>query len=253
MSSDDTPTTPSTPDDAATAADVVVESEQPKKRTKAGPKSHAAEAKKEKVAPAKANPPRDPRGKKLQKAAAMVEEGKLYPLAEAVALAAKTSTASFDASIELHVRVNQEARGMVTFPKPTGKTITVATVTPEILEELSKGKITFDALLATPAQMPELAKYARTLGPKGLMPNPKSGTVTNDIEKAKAELESGRIEYRTDEGKNVHLVVGKVSSKAEDVVANCETALHAIAAFGIKHVALSATMGPGVAVSWLTE
>lgn len=224
----------------------------PVKRTKAGPKSHAAEEKKKKVVQ-KANPPRDPRGKKLRAAAALVEADKLYSLEEAAALVAKTSVTKFDASVELHVRVSQEARGMITFPKSTGKITKVATITPEVLAELGKGKINFDVLLATPAQMPEIAKFARILGPKGLMPNPKSGTVTTDIDKTKSELEAGRTEYRTDEGKNVHLVVGKVSTKPDDLVANCHTALASLAAFGIRHISLATTMGPGIGVAALTE
>lgn len=224
----------------------------PVKRTKAGPKSHAAEVTKEKVV-SKPNPPRDPRGKKLKTAAALVEAEKLYPLAEAVALVGKTSVTKFDASVELHVRVSQEARGTVVYPKSTGKVTKVAVITPELIAELGKGKITFDVLLATPAQMPEIAKFARVLGPKGMMPNPKSGTVTNDIDKVKAELEAGRTEYRTDEGKNVHLVIGKVSSSADDLIANAQAALASLGAFGIRTITLSTTMGPGIHVAPLTE
>lgn len=238
--------------EAADEADTKV-AKKPAKKTKAGPKSHAADAiKKEKVSK-KPNPPRDPRGKKLRAAAALVEEGKEYTLEEAAALIAKTSVTKFDASVELHVRVSQEARGMITFPKPTGKPIRVAVVTPELLEDLSKGKVNFDVLLATPAQMPQLGKFARSLGPKGLMPNPKSGTVTNDIDKAKAEFEAGRVEYRTDEGKNVHIVVAKVSSKPEVMIENATTVLASLGAFGIRHIALATTMGPSIPVAVLTE
>ena len=224
-----------------------------KKVTKAGPKSHKAEADSANATPAPkgkpAKAPRDPHGKKYRAALALVEEGKLYSLDEATELMQKLTTAKFDASVELHVRVGQEARGMIVFPKSTGKKVRVAEATPELLEEVAKGVINFDVLLATPDQMPQLAKHARVLGPKGLMPNPKSGTVTTDIKKAKAELEAGKVEFRTDEGKNIHVVIGKVSTSPADLAENAKTALGAMAAFGLKSISMAPTMGPGVLVA----
>lgn len=220
----------------------------PGKKTKAGPKSKTAEVKEKKVKPAKVGEPKPLHGKKYRAAAEKIEADKLYPLEEALELAIKSSTTKFDASVELHVRIAQEARGMISFPKPTGKTIKAVLFSDEVAEELKKGKINFDILLAKPAQMADLAKYAKLLGPKGLMPNPKSGTVTEDVEAARKELEGGKTEYRTDEGKNIHLVVGKTKSKTEDLLTNINEAIKVLTVLRVVALTITTTMGPGVKV-----
>ncbi|HEY1064235.1 MAG TPA: 50S ribosomal protein L1, partial [Candidatus Saccharimonadales bacterium] len=178
-------------------------------------------------------------GKKFRKAAELVEKDKAYSIEEAVELAQKTSTTKFDATVELHVRLgvdprhaDQNIRDNLVLPAGTGKTVRVAVLADvddaatakkagadvagidEILKDLDKGNINFDTLIATPTQMAKLGKYARVLGPRGLMPNPKSGTVTTDVAKAVSEAKAGRVEYRVDSTGIVHLGVGKVSFTA---------------------------------------
>ncbi len=182
--------------------------------------AHKAEASEHEAVPAKkaqkpARPKLERRGKKFREAAKLIEKGKVYPLKDAVELAVKSSPTKFDATLELHVRLNvdpkqadQNVRGTVVLPAGTGKTLRVAVFddakaegadvsgVETVLKALEKGEIKFDILIATPANMAKLGKYARLLGPKGLMPNPKSGTVTNDVAKAVKEAKAGRVEYR---------------------------------------------------------
>ena len=251
----DTDQTTSTPDEAVVAETVdegaavveetAAEAAKPTKKTKAGPKSRPAADKPEAKAQV-VGAPKLPHGKKYRAAAEKVDVTKQYDLAEAIELAKTTATTKFDSAVELHVRVSQEARGAIHFPHSTGKTVRVAVAGAEVYDELAKGKINFDVLIAAPNEMPQLAKFARLLGPKGLMPNPKSGTVTDDLEKAKAELESGRKEYRTDAGKNIHLVVGRVSQSTDELVGNAQAALQALVSWGVKGATLTTTMGPGL-------
>jgi large subunit ribosomal protein L1 len=218
-------------------------------------------------------------GKKFRKAAELIEKDKVYSLAEALGLATKTSTTKFDATVELHVNLgvdprqaDQNVRGTVTLPEGTGKTIRVAVVSEaddekkasaagadlvgadKILAALDKEQIEFDVLVATPTMMPKLAKYARLLGPKGLMPNPKSGTVTTDIAKAVKESKAGRVEYRVDSTGIIHLGVGKVSFGGEKLLNNAQVLVAAIKAAKpaamkgtyIKSSHISTTMGPSI-------
>ena len=163
------------------------------------------------------------RGKKYQEAHKLVEKGKIYNLKDAMELAIKTSPVKFDATVEAHVRLgvdprqaDQNIRTTLVLPNGNGKTVRVAVFAPldvckaakaagadiaedeEFLKQLEKGTIDFDVLIATPAYMPKLGKFARLLGPKGLMPNPKAGTVTADVEKAVKEAKAGKVEYRVD-------------------------------------------------------
>lgn len=230
------------------ATEVVETEEKSVKKTKAGPKSHKA-AEKPAAAPVKVNPPKLPHGKKYRGVVEKVDAAKQYDLAEALALAKETAVTKFDSAVELHVRVAQEARGSIHYPHSTGKAVRVAIAGEEVYAELAKSKVNFDVLIAAPSEMPNLAKYARLLGPKGLMPNPKSGTVTDDIEKVKKELESGRTEYRTDAGKNIHLVIGRVSQPIEELQANAEAALGALVSWGVRGASLATTMGPGMKLS----
>ncbi|MGB3945805.1 MAG: 50S ribosomal protein L1, partial [Candidatus Saccharimonadales bacterium] len=163
------------------------------------------------------------RGKNYRKVNEQLEAGKVYPLAEAIELAAKTNPSKFDASVEVHVRLgvdprqaDQNIRATVTLPNGSGKTVRVAVYAPEsdheaakkagadvvgdetFLKQLDKEELNFDVLVATPQYMPKLGKYARLLGPRGLMPNPKSGTVATDVAKAVTEAKAGKVEYRVD-------------------------------------------------------
>ena len=221
------------------------------------------------------------RGKSYRKVAEKVEAVKLYTLDEAVKLAAETNPAKFDASVEIHVRLNvdprqadQNIRTTVSLPHGTGKTIRVAVFAPEadhkaaqdagadivgdetFIAQLEKEEINFDILVATPQFMPKLGKYARLLGPRGLMPNPKSGTVATDVAKAVKEAKAGKVEYRVDKQAIVHLGVGKVSFGAEKLADNAKAFFESLQSQKpsslkggfVKSITISTTMGPGIKV-----
>lgn len=216
------------------------------------------------------------RSKGYRKAAEQVEKGKVYSLKDALELATKTSSVKFDASVELHVNLgvdprqaDQNIRASLVLPQGTGKTVRVAVFADDkaegadlsgveaITKELEKGAINFDVLVATPANMAKLGKYARLLGPRGLMPNPKSGTVTTDVNKAVAEAKAGKVEYRVDSTGIVHLGVGKVSFGGAKLLQNAEAVMTSIrnakpsSVKGnyIKAVHVTTTMGPSITVS----
>lgn len=221
------------------------------------------------------------RGKKYQEAFKLVEKDKIYSLAEAIELAIKTSPVKFDATVEAHVRLgvdprqaDQNIRTTLVLPNGNGKTVRVAVFAPldvckaakeagadiaedeEFLKQLEKGVIDFDVLISTPAYMPKLGKYARLLGPKGLMPNPKAGTVTMDVEKAVKESKAGKVEYRVDKQAIVHIGLGKVSFGAEKLAENASAFFDSLKAQKptsikgsyVKSVYLTTTMGPSIAV-----
>jgi large subunit ribosomal protein L1 len=221
------------------------------------------------------------RGKKYQEAAKNVEAGKVYSLAEALEVATKTNPAKFDASVEVHVRLgvdprqaDQNIRATVSLPNGTGKTIRVAVFAPEgdhaaakkagadiigdeeFLKQLDKEVLDFDTLIATPQYMPRLGKYARLLGPRGLMPNPKAGTVATDVAKAVTEAKTGKVEYRVDKQAIVHLSIGKVSFGATKLAQNAEAFFASLqsqkpgslkSAY-VKTTSISTTQGPGIKV-----
>jgi large subunit ribosomal protein L1 len=221
--------------------------------------------------------------KRLKAASEKYNAQQVYPLAEAVELAKSLAPVKFDAAIELHVRLGidaskgeQTVRSSVSLPHGSGKQVrVVAFVTPaqeaeareagadvvggqELIDEIKNGgKFTADVVVATPDMMRNMAAIAKTLGQRGLMPNPKAGTVTPDIGKAVRELKAGRVAFKNDDGGNVHLAVGRVSFSAENLAANIEAALAAIKAAkpsaGLKGtyivaVHLASTMGPGIRV-----
>lgn len=221
------------------------------------------------------------RGKNYRKVAESIEAGKLYSLEEAVKLATETSPVKFDASVEVHVRLNvdprqadQNIRTTVSLPHGTGKTIRVAVFAPEadhkaaqaagadivgddtFIAQLDKELIDFDILVATPQYMPKLGKYARLLGPRGLMPNPKSGTVATDVAKAVKEAKAGKVEYRVDKQAIVHLGIGKVSFGAEKLAENAKSFFESLQSQKptslkggyVKSITIASTMGPGVKV-----
>ncbi|HET6924737.1 MAG TPA: 50S ribosomal protein L1 [Candidatus Saccharimonadales bacterium] len=242
-------------------------------------KAHTGEAEAESKPKAPVKPARsrlERRGKKFRDAAKQVEADKVYGLEEAVTLAAKTSTVKFDATVELHINLNvdprhadQNIRDNLVLPAGTGKTVRVAVFADDkvegadlsgvetITKALDKGELNFDVLVATPANMPKLGKYARTLGPRGLMPNPKSGTVTSDLTKAVQDAKAGRVEYRVDSTGIVHLGVGKVSFTPAQLTDNVRAVLASVRANKpssvksnyIRAVHLTTTMGPSITVS----
>lgn len=220
------------------------------------------------------------RGKKYQEVAKLIEK-KPYSLKDAIELAVKSSPVKFDASVEMHVRLgvdprqaDQNIRTTLVLPNGNGKSVRVAVFAPldvcktakaagadiaedeEFLKKLDKGTIDFDILISTPQYMPKLGKYARLLGPKGLMPNPKAGTVTMDVEKAVKESKAGKVEYRVDKQAIVHIGIGKVSFGVDKLVANANAFLDSLKAQKpaslkgsfVKSVFVTTTMGPSVQI-----
>jgi len=249
---------------------------QAKEERKAG--GEAAEAKpKASVKPGRSRLER--RGKHFRKSAEKIEKGKAYSLEQALDLAKQTSHVKFDATVELHINLgvdpkhaDQNIRDNLILPAGTGKQVRIAVLTDDaaaakqagadiagtddILAALDKGKTDFDILIATPALMAKLGKYARTLGPRGLMPNPKSGTVTTDINKAVAEAKAGRVEYRVDSTGIIHLGIGKVSFTPAQLLQNAQAVLASVKANKpqsvkgnyVKAVHFTTTMGPSITV-----
>lgn len=221
------------------------------------------------------------RGKKYQDAYKLIEKGKVYTLKDAVELAIKTSPVKFDASMEAHVRLgvdprqaDQNIRTTLVLPNGNGKTVRVAVFAPldvakaakaagadiaedeEFLKRLEKGEIEFDILISTPQYMPKLGKFARLLGPKGLMPNPKAGTVTMDVEKAVKEAKAGKVEYRVDKQAIVHIGLGKCSFGADKLLQNAEAFFDSLKAQKpaslkgtyVKSAYITTTMGPSIQI-----
>lgn len=222
-----------------------------------------------------ARPKSERKGKNYKAAYQQIDHAKTYPLKDALALAQATSKVKFDASVELHINLavdpkqaDQNIRGNLVLPHGTGKTVRVAVFddakvdnvdisgVETITKQLEKGEINFDVLVASPANMAKLGKYARLLGPRGLMPNPKSGTVTADVARAAAEAKAGRVEYRVDSTGIVHTSIGRVSFKPEQLVANAEALMTSVSNAKpssvkgnyIKAIHVASTMGPSVKV-----
>jgi large subunit ribosomal protein L1 len=196
------------------------------------------------------------RSKRYVEAASLVDKTKTYPLADAISLVKKTSLTKFDGSVELHINLNpaslgekKDMRGSVSLPHGTGKQVRVLVADDAIITDVVEGKINFDILVASPAMMPKLAKVARILGPKGLMPNPKTGTVTEDTAKRAKELTTGKVNFKTEPDQPlIHLLVGKVSFEDKKLVENVDAMLSAVGRGKIAKATLSATMGPGVKI-----
>ena len=220
-------------------------------------------------------------GKKYRAQAAKVDPTKAYHLPEAVALAKATSYSKFDGTIEVHMRLgvdpkhaDQNVRDVVVLPHGLGKVVRVLVFADgeggrlaqdagadiladdELIKRIQEGWAEFDVAIATPEQMGKVGRLGRVLGPRGLMPNPKTGTVTTDVGRTVEEYKAGRVEYRTDRYGNVHVPVGKVSFSAEQLAANYQAVLDEInrakpaAAKGryLKGVSTSSTMGPGIRI-----
>lgn len=222
------------------------------------------------------------RGKAYQDAVKQIEKGRLYDPAEAVALVKQIATAKFDETVEVHVKLgvdprhaDQQVRGTVSLPHGTGKTRRVLVFAKgpklteaeqagadyfggdELAERIQGGWFDFDVAVATPDMMGTVGKLGKILGPRGLMPNPKSGTVTFDIERTINELKAGRIEYRVDKTSIIHVPIGRISFDQEQLMENLTVFIEALikakpaAAKGqyIRSVSLAATMSPGLKIS----
>ncbi len=223
------------------------------------------------------------RGKKYVEAAKLVDRSTLYDVNDAIALVKKASCAKFDETVEAHIRTgcdgrhaDQQVRGAVVLPHGTGKTVRVLVFAKNEKADIARaagadfvgaeelipriqneGWLDFDVVVATPDMMGVVGRLGRVLGPKGLMPNPKAGTVTPDVTKAVADIKAGKIEYRLDKNNIVHVPVGKVSFSEEQLADNFQALIDEIikvkpaAAKGqyMKSVTLSSTMGPGVKIN----
>lgn len=191
------------------------------------------------------------RGKKYVEARGMVDRTTTYSAAQAIELVKATSYSKFDGTIMVHVNLKKELKPFeLSLPHSTGQTLRVAIANDEILADLAQEKIEFDVLLTTPQMMPKLAKFARLLGPKGLMPNPKNGTVTTDPESKKASLMGGAITVKPErKAPLLHFRLGKASQSSQELTENLEALLHAVALQATK-VTIAATMSPGVKVNF---
>ena len=209
------------------------------------------------------------KSKKMQDALKKVDSSKVYPVAEAVALAKETNIAKFDATVEVAYRLNvdpkkadQQIRGAVVLPNGTGKTKEAEAAgadfvgDDDMVQKIQNGWFDFDVVVATPDMMATVGRLGRVLGPKGLMPNPKTGTVTMDVTKAVNEVKAGKVTYRVDKAGNIHVPIGKVSFDDEKLVENF-AAIHDVllkakpsAAKGqyMKNVTITTTFGPGIHV-----
>ena len=220
--------------------------------------------------------------KKYDAAKALVDSSKLYSVTEAAELVKKTSFTKFDGSVEVSFRLNvdprhadQQIRGAMVLPNGTGRTQRVLVITQgakeqedkdagadfvggkEMIDDIKKGWFDFDVIVATPDMMGELGKIGKILGPKGLMPNPKTGTVTMDLTKAINDIKKGKVEYRVDKEGNINLMIGKVSFTAEQIAENFNALAEvikkarpaAVKGTYVKTCAISATMGPAIKIA----
>jgi large subunit ribosomal protein L1 len=244
-----------------------------KEARKSGEATEASEKPKQISQPTR--PKVERQGKKFREAAKLVEKDKAYTLDEAVELVGKTNPAKFDATVELHVNLgvdprqaDQNIRDNLVLPAGTGRTVKIAVFddakvegveisgVEAVTKALEKGEINFDILIATPMQMAKLGKFARVLGPRGLMPNPKSGTVTTDVARAVAEAKAGRVEFRVDSTGIIHLGVGKVSFTKAQLLDNVNAVLANIKSNKpasvkgnyLKAIHLTSSMGPSITV-----
>ncbi len=219
--------------------------------------------------------------KKMKSACELVDKNKLYPLEEAVKLAQKTSYSKFDGSIDIAIKLNldttkveQQLRGSISLPNGNGKKVNILVIDDsinadqakkagadyfggsDIIADVEKMINKINLIITTPKMMPQLARLGKVLGPRGLMPNPKTGTVTTNVIATIEEFKKGRIEYRTDSYGNIHMCVGKVSTDSKKIVENIEALISLIKSKRpstvkgqyIQNISISATMGPGIKV-----
>ena len=222
------------------------------------------------------------RSRKYQEAIKLIDRTKRYTVEEAIELAKKTNIANFDATVEVVFRLNldprkaeQNLRGAIVLPHGTGKEVRVLVLTKtgkqkeaeaagadyvgdaEYLEKIKKGWLDFDVIIATPDMMGELGKLGKILGPKGLMPNAKTGTVTMDVERAVQEVKAGKVTFRVDKNGNIPIIVGKVSFDDEKLVENIRTVYQnlvrlrpqTVKGVYVKNISLSTSLSPGIKIA----
>jgi len=189
------------------------------------------------------------RSQKYLQAKKEIDKNKFYPLSESIKLLKKISISRFNGSVDVHLNVNETGlKGEMEFPYPTGKTQVVKIADEALIKDLEKGKINFSLLLASPKMMPQLVKFAKLLGPKGLMPNPKSGTVSENPEEVAKKM-TQKIQFRTEaKAPLIHLSIGKVNDSEKNLEENFKALIKAVGKRNIKKAVLSPTMGPGIKV-----
>lgn len=222
----------------------------PKKKAQKPGKTHGSASKKV-------------RSKKYQEKVAELDRTKALPVTEAIDLVKKLSYSKFDGTLEAHINTIQTGmRGLVSLPFASGKKLTILAFgkgaeesgadivgTEEVVETINKGKVSFDLVVTTPEWMPKLAKIARILGPRGLMPNPKNGTITDDLKKAVEGFQAGKTEYKTEsKAPVIHLGLGKLTQPNEELVANIKILIQTLGKTRVRKVTLAPTMGPSVRV-----
>ena len=223
------------------------------------------------------------KSKKMKNVLAKVDIKKIYPMAEAVKLAQENSISKFDGSIDVAIKLNldttkaeQQLRGTIAFPNSIGKVLRILALDDNLkeadakaagadffggsdkIQDIEKGWMDYDVILTTPAMMPKLAKLGKVLGPRGLMPNPKTGTVSTDLVKTIKEFKKGKYEYRTDSYGNIHMTVGKVSTKTNEIVENIEALVSllkskrptTVKGAYIQNISVSPTMGPAFKIEF---
>ncbi len=190
------------------------------------------------------------RGKKYQEAKKKIDPTKFYPPSEAIKLLKSISLSKFKGNVDIHLNVKDVGlKGEIQFPHPTGQKQKIRVADEELLKELAKGKIDFTLLVATPKIMPKLVKYAKLLGPKGLMPNPKNNTVTENPEEF-IKNASGKIQFKTESKfPLIHLTIGKIDTPEKNLEDNLKALIKAIGKKNIQKAVLSPTMGPGIKIN----
>jgi len=212
--------------------------------TQEAPKEEKKKAKKEKFAKAKAKVD----SKRHKENMSVVSSSQKYDIDAALTALKKFKSTKFDETVELHINTKEKGvSGQVTLPHGTGKTLVIKIADDTIIAEVAKGKINFDLLVATPSMMPQLAKVARVLGPRGLMPNPKNGTIAENAEEAVKKLSGGQINYKTEaEAPVIHARVGKISFEDAKLKDNVKTFITSVGINNISSVTLKSTMSPAI-------
>lgn len=230
--------------------------EESKSSIKAAAKeAKVVEAKKNEAKTAKANVSKKVRGKKYLEAKKKLGSVKKMKLAEAVELLKKAKYVSFDESVDLHMNVEKTGlRGEVELPHSTGKTVRVAIVNDTVLEQLANGKIEFDVLITHPSFMSKLARFAKVLGPKGLMPNPKAGTVSATPEEVAKKFMKGTLRWKTEpKFPLIHQLIGKLSYDSKNLTENAQAFINAVGKAQIKSMFIASSMGPSIEIEMEKE